>query len=281
MERRREETEDEAGDSGGEASRRRAAASPKKDRQFVTALARGLAVLRAFSNERRELGSSQIARLTNLPQPTVWRLCKTLLDEGYLLPTQSGEKFQLSPAVLSLGFSALATIPIAEIAKPSMQIVADRFLAGCSLGIRDGNSMLLVQRCQGENATLILNLHVGSRLPLAESAMGTAYIAALDEAEQSELLDHIRSSDELRWPVRKEFIDTTLREYRKYGYIANEAGFHSQLNTVATAFRSSDGRVYSLTCGTPSNKLDIDTMRNEVAPALLQCAKALSGGAAV
>lgn len=254
------------------------AAAPKKDRQYVTALARGLAVLRAFSNERRELGSSQIARLTNLPQPTVWRLCKTLLDEGYLLPAQNGEKLQLSPAVLSLGFSALATIPIAEIAKSSMQIIADRFLAGCSLGVRDGNSMLLVQRSQGENAQLVLNLHVGSRLPLCDSAMGSAYIAELDEAERRQLLDEIRDSDELRWSERKESIDAILKEYRKYGYIANVAGFHSQLNTVATAFTSTDGRTYSLTCGTPSSKLDIDTMRNEVAPALLQCAHALSTG---
>lgn len=133
---------------------------PKEDRQFVTALARGLAVLRAFSSDRRELGSSQIARLTNLPQPTVWRLCKTLLDEGYLLPTASGEKFQLSPALLSLGHSALSSVPIAEIARPSMQIIADRFDAGVSLGIRDGTAMLLVQRCQGAQATLVLNLHV-------------------------------------------------------------------------------------------------------------------------
>lgn len=256
------------------------ATEPKKDRQFVTALARGLAVLRAFSSERRELGSSQIARLTNLPQPTVWRLCKTLLDEGYLLPTASGDKFQLSPALLSLGHSALASVPIAEIARPSMQIIADRFHAGCSLGIRDGLAMLLVQRCQGVNATLVLNLHVGSRLPIGDSAMGTACIAEMDEIERKALLAELKASDELRWPARKENIDLVLKEYRRNGYIANQGGFHSQLNTVATAFRSTDGRLYSLTCGTPSSRLDMATMRDEVAPALRHLAAALGDGAA-
>jgi len=270
----------EARSTSGRAVSQKRAATPKKDRQFVTALARGLAVLRAFSSERRELGSSQIARLTNLPQPTVWRLCKTLLDEGYLLPTQGGDKFQLSPALLSLGYAALATVPIAEIARPSMQMIANKFNAGCSLGIRDGSTMLLVQRCQGVNATLVLNLHVGSRLPLADSAMGTAYIGALDEEDRRDLLGEIRLADELRWPERKATIDSMLKEFRKFGYIANMAGFHSQLSTVATAFKSSDGRVYSITCGTPSTKLDMETMREQVAPMLLQLAKALSGGRA-
>jgi DNA-binding IclR family transcriptional regulator len=180
--------------------------------------------------------------------------------------------------VLSLGYSALASVPIAEIARPSLQEIADRFGAGCSLGLRDRSSMLLVQRCQGANATLVLNLHVGSRLPLAESAMGTAYIAALDETSRRALLDEIRSNDEYRWPKLHQNIEFALKEYKKYGYIANVQGFHSQINTVAVAFRSTDGQVYSMTCGAPFDRLDLATMREAVAPALLGLARALGGG---
>lgn len=252
----------------------------KKDRQFVTALARGLAILRCFSRERRELGSSAIARLTNLPQPTVWRLCKTLMDEGYLMLTQAGDKFQLSPAVLSLGYNALASIPIVEIAKPSMQAIADRFRAGCSLGVYDSNSMLLVQRCHASNATLVLNLTVGSRLPLSGSLMGTAYICAVSEGERRVLLEKIRVSDELNWPTRKSHIDSAVKEFRRLGYLVNLGEFHSQIYTVATAFRSTDGQVYSLTCGTPNDRLDLDTMQKEVAPTLMALRNSLSAGTA-
>jgi len=256
----------------------KSAAAPKKDRQFVTALARGLAVLRCFSTDQRELGSSAIARMTNLPQPTVWRLCKTLMDEGYLLPAVGGEKFQLSPAVLSLGYSALATIPITEIAKPTMTAIADRFKAGCSMGVYDGSGMLLVQRSQSPNATVVLNLHVGSRLPLAGSLIGMAYICAIRDDERDELLEKIRTSDEQNWPTFKMRIEDALREFREYGYIVDLGGLHSRISTAATAFRSSDGQVYSITCGTPTEALDIDTMRNELGPALSQLANSLSFG---
>ena len=55
----------------------------KEDRQLVTALAREPEVLRAFTPNRPELSTTEIAALTGRPRPTVWRLCHTLLTLGY------------------------------------------------------------------------------------------------------------------------------------------------------------------------------------------------------
>jgi hypothetical protein len=41
-----------------------------KNGQFVAALAKGLEVLQCFSPSTPELGSSEIARMTGMPQPT-------------------------------------------------------------------------------------------------------------------------------------------------------------------------------------------------------------------
>ncbi|MCO3057777.1 IclR family transcriptional regulator, partial [Pseudomonas aeruginosa] len=62
-----------------------------KDRQFVTALARGLELLRCFTPRESLLGNQELARKTGLPKPTVSRLTHTLTRLGYLrhLP-QSG-----------------------------------------------------------------------------------------------------------------------------------------------------------------------------------------------
>ncbi|MBW2688717.1 MAG: helix-turn-helix domain-containing protein, partial [Deltaproteobacteria bacterium] len=53
-----------------------------KDRQFVTALARGLEVLRCFKPRDRHLGNQDIAERTGLPKPTVSRLTYTLTRMG-------------------------------------------------------------------------------------------------------------------------------------------------------------------------------------------------------
>src|SRR5918997_2052925 len=59
-------------------------ADDPKDRKFVTALARGLEVLRAFTPTEGLLGNGEIAERTGLPKPTVSRLTYTLTKLGYL-----------------------------------------------------------------------------------------------------------------------------------------------------------------------------------------------------
>jgi DNA-binding IclR family transcriptional regulator len=245
------------------------------DRHFVTALARGLAVLRCFTAAKRELGTSEVARLLKLPQPTVWRLCKTLQDEGYLLPGQGGDKLQLSPAVLGLGYSALSSVPLADIARPAMQEIANRFGAACSMGMRNGLHIVLTQRCQGQS-DLILNLHIGSQLSLPTSASGMAYIAQMAEDERATLLDQIRVADPANWPTREAVIAASLGQYAKQGFIVDCGGFHPRINTAAIAFVASDAQIYSLSCGAPSEQLTLDTLRSEIGPALAILAKALS-----
>ena len=56
----------------------------QQDRRFVTALARGLDILRCFSRKDRELGNAEIAERTRLAKPTVSRLTFTLTQLGYL-----------------------------------------------------------------------------------------------------------------------------------------------------------------------------------------------------
>src|SRR5690349_15292820 len=104
----------------------------KDDRQFVTALARGLEVLRCFTPERPELGTTEIAGQIGLPQPTVWRLCYTLTKLGYLVPGRDPEKLRAGPGVLALGYAAVTHAGVAEFAAPLMKEIADRFEASLS-----------------------------------------------------------------------------------------------------------------------------------------------------
>src|SRR5690606_25146051 len=97
-----------------------------KDRQFVTALARGLQILSCFSSATPELSGSELAKLTGLPQPTVWRLCHTMLQLGMLITT-SGDRMRPGLPVLRLGHSALARLDAVELARPHMQDMADTY----------------------------------------------------------------------------------------------------------------------------------------------------------
>jgi DNA-binding IclR family transcriptional regulator len=194
-------------------------AQVKEDRHFVTALARGLEVLSAFRSRDRMLGNQELARRCGLPKSTISRLTYTLTRQGYLVPATDGKGatgYRLGSAVLALGGAMLARMDMRQIARPLMQDLADSSQAMVSLGIRDRLSMIYVENCRSESA-LTLSLDVGSRIPLAQTAMGRAYLAGCSDSERSDLMERIRAHDEKAWPATRAGIELALAHYREHG----------------------------------------------------------------
>ncbi len=243
------------------------------DRQYVTALARGLEILSCFAPGRTELGGSEIAALTGLPQPTVWRLCYTMVKLGYLVQT-GADKMRPGIPTLRLGFTALSSLDITEVARPDMKALADRFSAACSLAVYDEGSMLFVQRCESESQ-LLMNLRVGSRISVASSALGWAFLAALPVEERRDVMAKLakRTSD---WAALFPRIKAAIAECEKVGYITNTGQFHQDYNTAAVAIRGRDGRPrYALSCGGVSSNVTVAAIRETIGPRLVALAEAL------
>ena len=220
-----------------------------KDPLFVTALARGMEVLRCFSVANPELGTSQIARLTGLPQPTVWRLCHTLLELGYLDAIPGRQTMRPGIRLLGLGQAVLLGQPIAELALPHMQAIASRHEGAVSLGARDGLSMIYLQRCQG-SAIILADMRVGSRVPLATSATGWAYIAGLGQAERKAVLSELRAERRENWAEIETKLLDALNDYDSTGYIVNIGSLHARINSVAVPIHSPDcSEILSLSSG--------------------------------
>ena len=66
---------------------------PSESRNYVTALARGLSVIKAFNGQSPQMTLSDVARVANLPRATVRRCLLTLQALQLLL-----RQLQTSPA---------------------------------------------------------------------------------------------------------------------------------------------------------------------------------------
>ena len=223
--------------------------SKDKDRQYVTALARGLEILRCFSATNPSLGTAEVARMTGLAQATVWRLCHTLIEEGYLVQLERKDKLRPGIPVLSLGYSAIATTPLAELARNDMQTLADRYHGAVSLGSRDGNSMVYLQRCQGSEI-ILRDMGVGSRVPVLTSVTGWAWLAGLSPEQRKQAFSDLKREDARRYKEMHPRIIQALEGYESIGYIISKASLHPQINAVGVPVISADGRtVLSLSSG--------------------------------
>lgn len=210
-----------------------------RDRQFVTALKRGLDILRCFSTERPELTATEISQMVGLPYPTVWRLCHTLSESGYIVYRGDGSRMGLGLPVLGLGYAVLARYKIAEVALPYMRALTERLKVGMTLGARDGLDMVYLQRTHGD--FIHLNQPVGSRYPLKATGTGWACLAGMSDEQRAIVLDDIRRSDTKAWPAIRANIDEALQEYKRSGMVFNLGARHPELNIVAVPIRSLDG----------------------------------------
>ena len=143
--------------------------SISKDRNFVTALSRGLDILRAFGAGEEYLGNAELSSRTGIPRPTISRLTYTLKLLGYLQHNERLEKYRLGAGVLALGYRYLASMGIRDIARPYMQRLADSTDCAIALGAADRLSMTYVEVCQG-GGPLVMRLETGSRIPFAGAA---------------------------------------------------------------------------------------------------------------
>jgi len=250
---------------------RSVAGADESDRQYVTALARGLEILRCFSARQPELGTTEIAALTGLPQPTVWRLCHTLQKTGYLAAARASDKLRIGVGVLSLGYEAIGTVDIGELAQREMQIVADDFRAAVSLAVPDRLDMVLVKRAQS-NSRLVVNLHVGSRLPIGASTTGWAYLAVIPEQQRTQLLHRLEAHYGRReWNTKWQKASAAIKNYHKTGYILSGGAYDPEINAIAIPIQSDGGsQFYALTCGAPAAVIPVKTFQTEIAPQLIR-----------
>lgn len=249
--------------------------SPSKDPRFVTALARGLDILRCFTPDRQELGTTEISKLTGLPQATVWRLCYTLQQEGCLMPGRSADKLRTAPGVLLLGHAAITFGGLGDFALPLMRPVADAFEASVSLTARDRHVMVIVQRSEASGIVNV-NLHIGSSLSLCSSSVGGAWLAAVPVQEREAALQAFAVEHPDQWPQAREHVEQALTDYRKHGFVFNLGRSHPDINAIGVPVVSLDGRtVMALTCGGLRTRMSKDKLSKQVAPELKRLAQQL------
>lgn len=238
----------------------------------MTALARGLDVLACFRAGDKLLGNQEIAQRCHLPKSTVSRLTATLTRLGYLIHVEESGKYRLGTATLSLGSAMLVRLDVRQVARPLMQELADFARAEVSMGTRDRLSMIYVENCHGPApSALNLSLTVGSRISLATSAMGRAWLACAPAPEREDALAQIRSRDEAGWPRVQAGIEQALQDYRKLAVATSFGQWQKNVNAVARSFQPGGGLpAMVINCGGRGQHLTRDTLLTEVRPRLIE-----------
>ncbi len=211
-------------------------------RDFVTALARGLDVMRAFSSRQEEqLSLADIAKLVQLPRATVRRSLITLCALGYV--EESGKVFRLAPKVLTLAQAYLSSNLLPRVARPFVERVSSELAESCSVSILHEAEVIYVARSTNKRLSALLG-DVGSRRPAYCTSMGRVLLAHLSEASLDEYFRAVELKPLTAYTMTDESeLRALLVKIRKQEFCLSDQQTELDLRTIAVPVRNNSGQV--------------------------------------
>lgn len=261
-----------------EATEKSDAAEPAQagDPNFMTSLERGLAVLQAFSQERRVLTTSQVSQRTGIPRAAVRRCLYTLAKLGFVAE-EDNRLFSLRPRVLKLGHAYLATTPMAHAAQPVLRHVSGTLNESSSVAILDGDEILYIARAS-TSRIMSIDLHIGSRLPAYCTSMGRVLLADFSADALDAYLDRTKLIQYTpRTIISREGLRNTLESVRNNGYALVDQELEIGLRSIAVPIYGADsGAVAALNVGVQAARVSTAEMESRVLPVLREAAQELA-----
>lgn len=244
-------------------------------KDYVTSLARGLAVIRCFDRDHCRLTLTEVAARTDLARATARRFLHTLYALGYV--ETDGKLFWLSPKVLNLGFSYLSSQPLVELIQPYIKEVSEHTGESCSVSVLDLPDVVYIARSLTQQL-MSVSLNIGSRLPALSTSMGRILLAALPDEE---IIDFIKSQD------IKKFTNHTLTDYssilnevlaaRSQCYSVVNEELEIGLSSVSVPIRNKQGKfLAAINISSQPQKMDKKRLRDELLPSLQAAASKIS-----
>ncbi|WLH11521.1 pca regulon transcriptional regulator PcaR [Pseudomonas hefeiensis] len=246
------------------------------DPDFMTSLARGLAVVQAFQERKRHLTIAQISHRTEIPRAAVRRCLHTLIKLGYA--TTDGRTYSLLPKVLTLGHAYLSSTPLAVSAQPYLDRMSEQLHEACNMATLEGDDILYIARSATTQRLISVDLSVGGRLPAYCTSMGRILLAALDDASLRDYLDHAdlqaKTSRTLHTP---QALLECLQEVRQQGWCIVDQELEQGLRSIAVPVYDASGQVVAaLNVSTHAGRVSRNELEQRFLPGLLGASRDLS-----
>lgn len=246
------------------------------DPNFMASLARGLAVIEAFSPQRRQMSISQISQKTGIPRAAVRRCLYTLAKLGFV-SAEDGRNFALRPRILSLGHAYLASTPLAKAAQPVLRDVSNRLHESSSIAILDGDEILYIARAS-TSRIMTIDLDIGSRLPAVYTSMGRVLLAHLPEDEREACLGRAKLIQYTTHTLMTvEALRAELARVHTQGYAVIDQELEIGLRSIAVPIAAPDGQVVAaINVGLQAARVSVAEMEERILPVLRDAAAELA-----
>ncbi|MFC3051876.1 IclR family transcriptional regulator [Kordiimonas pumila] len=183
-------------------------------RQGIQSVEIGLRILEAVSSAGKPVPLKEIALAAGLPASQTHKYLASLISGGMVRQNDMSGQYDLGPAAVRVGLSAIARQDAIEIAADCLRgAVKDTGRMGL-LSVMGPHGATVIRIFMGDPA-FVTNLTLGTVLPLTHSATGYIFLSFMQPSQIQGLLD-----DELAKDKAKENFDgkSVVAEVVKNGF---------------------------------------------------------------
>jgi IclR family pca regulon transcriptional regulator len=215
--------------------------SPERGPEFVQSMARGLAVIKAFDENHRELTLSEVASATGLARAAARRFLLTLAELGYV--RSNGRMFALTPRVLELGYAYLSSLSLPQIAEPHLERLVAEVQESASVTVLDDTDIVYVARVP-TSRIMRVTISIGTRFPAYATSMGRVLLAGLGPAELDACLERISLRPiTARTITDRAALRAEVNRVREQGWALVDQELEEGLRSLAAPISDRSGRV--------------------------------------
>lgn len=253
--------------------------SPEPGDQYVQSLARGLAVIRAFDADHPRMTLSEVAARAGVARAVARRLLHTLVALGYMRTDE--RHFELTSRILELGFSFLATQPLATLAEPVIRELSEITGESVTVATLDGSEIVYIA-CIHRRRILAVDITVGTRFPAYATSLGRVLLAALPASQRDAAIGQgpLHAYTE-KTVISRSALKQELARVSEQGWASIDQELDFGLWALAAPVRDSAGNVVAAVgFSMQVNHNESDSARNArgkaLLPHLLEAAERLS-----
>jgi IclR family transcriptional regulator, pca regulon regulatory protein len=243
----------------------------------IDALVRGIQVLALFTQDSPMLTQAEIVERTGFNKSMVFRILSTLEALGYLERHPDTKRYRPSLKVLQLGFTALNSMEVRQVAKLHLERLAQLTDETASLAVLDGLHIVYIDRMRNRAIVGVL-LGVGSRVPAHSTSLGKVLLADLPTEELTALLAQTKlDAFTPHTIVDQAALLYELATIRTQGYAVSDEELALGLRGVSAPIRDhTQNAVAAINVSGPSRTLNMERLEQHIKPAVIDTAYQIS-----
>ena len=250
--------------------------TPTKQAESDSAVRRALAIISAFTYENPIIGVSELARRLDLPKTTTHRLLATLLAEGFVDRTASGQ-YRLSLRVYEIGQQAVQSNRVRQLGHAPLERLRNETRETAHLAVLSGVDVVYVDRFESPQLVKLF-ARFGRRAPAHATSSGKCLLAFGSLRDVNIVIDGGLAKLAPRTVTTPAALRRALAETRKNGYaVSSHESARDIVSIGAPIFDRLGSCVAAVSVAGPEIRLPPEQLEHTVR-LVVKCAADISRG---